>query len=477
MTTVDDHPHDECGVVGIHAPGKDAARLTFFALHALQHRGQEAAGIATSDGGVANIHKGQGLVSSVFNEANLSTLTGPVAIGHTRYSTTGGSGLRNAQPLVIETLDGPLGIAHNGNLVNAPQLRRELLERGIGLQTSSDTEVMIHMLAGAGGDWLSRIKVLMSRAEGAFALTILTRDAVYGVRDPWGLRPLVIGEIDGGHVLVSETCAFSTIGAKLVREVEPGEIVELSAAGVRVEQGAVPRKRAFCTFEQIYFSRPDSVHGGRLVHSTRQRLGRELARESPVAADLVVPVPDSGTPHAVGFAQESGIAYTEGLIKNRYVGRTFIEPTQRLREAGVAMKFNPLGDNLFGKRVVMVDDSIVRGTTSGPLVAMLRNAGATEVHVRVACPAITDPCYMGVDMASREDLIAGHRSVEEIREHIGADSLAFLSIDALMRALETDEGYCNACFTGEYPFESERFVQLRLNPKEQFAQVWGDSGA
>jgi len=470
----DDHPHEECGVVGIHAPGKDAARLTFFALHALQHRGQEAAGIATSDDGIVNIHKGQGLVSSVFNEDNLSTLPGDLAIGHTRYSTTGGSGLRNAQPQVIETLDGPLGLAHNGNLVNAPQLRRELLERGIGLQTSSDTEVMVHMLAGAGGDWLSRIKVLMSRAEGAFALTILTRDAVYGVRDPWGFRPLVIGEIDGGYVLVSETCAFSTIGAKLVREVEPGEIVKLSADGIRVEQGAVPRKRAFCTFEQIYFSRPDSVHGGNLVHSTRQRLGRELASESPVEADLVVPVPDSGTPHAVGFAQESGIPYTEGLIKNRYVGRTFIEPTQRLRDAGVAMKFNPLGDNLRGKRVVMVDDSIVRGTTSGPLVAMMREAGATEVHVRVACPAITDPCYMGVDMASREDLIAGHRSVEEIRQHIGADSLAFLSIDALMRALETDEGYCNACFTGDYPFESERFVQLRLSPKEQFAQVWGD---
>ncbi len=471
---IDDHPREECGVFGIHAPGKDAARLTFFALHALQHRGQEAAGIATSDNGIANIHKGQGLVSSVFNEDNLSTLTGDLAIGHTRYSTTGGSGLRNAQPQVIETIDGPLGLAHNGNLVNAPQLRRELLERGIGLQTSSDTEVMVHILAGAGGDWLSRIKVLMSRAEGAFALTILTRDAVYGVRDPWGLRPLVIGEIDGGHVLVSETCAFSTIGAKLVREVEPGEIVKLSADGVRVEQGAVPRKRAFCTFEQIYFSRPDSIHGGNLVHSTRQRLGRELARESPVEADLVVPVPDSGTPHAVGFAQESGIPYTEGLIKNRYVGRTFIEPTQRLRDAGVAMKFNPLADNLVGRRVVMVDDSIVRGTTSGPLVSMLREAGATEVHVRVACPAITDPCYMGVDMASREDLIAGNRSVDEIRQHIGADSLAFLSIDALMRALETDEGYCNACFTGDYPFDSERFVQLRLSPKEQFAQVWGD---
>lgn len=461
-------------MVGIHAPGQEAARLAFFALYTLQHRGQEAAGIVSVDEGVAHVHKGQGLVSSVFNEDNLSTLHGGMAIGHNRYSTTGGSGIRNAQPQVIETIDGPLAVAHNGNLVNAHVLRRELLERGVGLQTSSDTEVMVHILTGAGGDWLSRIRVLMSRAEGAFSLTLLTRDAIYGVRDPWGFRPLVIGRIDGGHVLASESCAFSAIGAEFVREVEPGEIVRIDDNGLHIEQGAVPRKKSFCTFEQIYFSRPDSVHTGNLVHSTRQRLGRELAREAPVEADLVVPVPDSGTPHAVGFAQEAGIPYTEGLIKNRYVGRTFIEPTQQLRDAGVAMKFNPLGDNLFGKRVVMVDDSIVRGTTSGPLVQMLRDAGATEVHVRVACPAITDPCYMGVDMASKDELIAAHKSVEEIRAHIGADSLAFLSIDALMRGLGADDGYCNACFTGVYPFESERFVQLQLTTKEQFAQVWGD---
>ena len=461
-------------MVGIHAPGQEAARLAFFALYTLQHRGQEAAGIVSVDEGVAHVHKGQGLVSSVFNEDNLSTLHGGMAIGHNRYSTTGGSGIRNAQPQVIETIDGPLAVAHNGNLVNAHVLRRELLERGVGLQTSSDTEVMVHILTGAGGDWLSRIRVLMSRAEGAFSLTLLTRDAIYGVRDPWGFRPLVIGRIDGGHVLASESCAFSAIGAEFVREVEPGEIVRIDDNGLHIEQGAVPRKKSFCAFEQIYFSRPDSVHTGNLVHSTRQRLGRELAREAPVEADLVVPVPDSGTPHAVGFAQEAGIPYTEGLIKNRYVGRTFIEPTQQLRDAGVAMKFNPLGDNLFGKRVVMVDDSIVRGTTSGPLVQMLRDAGATEVHVRVACPAITDPCYMGVDMASKDELIAAHKSVEEIRAHIGADSLAFLSIDALMRGLGADDGYCNACFTGVYPFESERFVQLQLTTKEQFAQVWGD---
>ncbi|MBT5140735.1 MAG: amidophosphoribosyltransferase [Acidimicrobiaceae bacterium] len=474
MYPTGDEIHEECGVVGIHAPGKEAARLTFFALHTLQHRGQEAAGIATSDDGIAHIHKGQGLVSTVFNEDNVSTLKGDLAIGHTRYSTTGGTGLRNAQPQIIETLDGPLGLAHNGNLVNANVLRRQLLERGVGLQTSSDTEVMVHLLTQAGGDWMNRIKSLMTQAEGAFALTILTRDAIYGVRDPWGFRPLVIGKLDEGYILASETCAFSAIGAEFVRELEPGEIARIDDAGLKVEQGAVPKQRSFCTFEQIYFSRPDSIHEGNLVHSTRQRLGRELAREPPADADIVVPVPDSGTPHAVGFAQETGLPYTEGLIKNRYVGRTFIEPTQKLRESRVQMKFNPLGDNLRGKRVVMVDDSIVRGTTSGPLVQMLRDAGAAEVHVRVACPAITDPCYMGVDMASQDELIAGHKTVEEICQHIGADSLAFLSIEAMMRGLEADDGYCNACFTGDYPFESEQFVQLELRPKEQFANVWGD---
>ena len=472
--TIDDHPHDECGVVGVHLPRRDAARVAFFALYTLQHRGQEAAGIVTSADGVAHVHKGQGLVSGVFNEENLTNLKGPLAIGHTRYSTTGGSGIRNAQPQVIETIDGPLGVAHNGNLVNAPQLRRELLENGVGLQTSSDTEVMVHILTRASGDWTNRIRTLMSRAVGAYALTILTRDAIYGVRDPWGFRPLVIGELDDGHVLASETCAFSATGAKFVREVQPGEIVRISDDGMEIERGAPAKQPAFCTFEQIYFSRPDSVHGGHLVHSVRQRLGRELAGEAPVEADLVVPVPDSGTPHAVGYAQAAGIPYTEGLIKNRYVGRTFIEPTQELRSAGVAMKFNPLAENLRGKRVIMVDDSIVRGTTSGPLVQMVRDAGAAEVHVRVACPPITNPCYMGVDMATRDELIASSKSVDEIREHIGADSLAFLSIDALMRALETDSGYCNACFTGDYPFESERFVQLQITSKDQFATVWGD---
>ncbi len=465
---------EECGVVGVYTPGRHAARTAFFGLYTLQHRGQESAGIVSCDGGTAHMHRGPGLVGSIFNEENLSTLTGAAAIGHNRYSTTGGSGLRNIQPQLIETMDGPLAVAHNGNLINSPQLRRGLLEAGIGLQTSSDTEVILQLLVTASGDWPSRIRALMTRAEGAYTLTVLTRDAVYGVRDPWGFRPLVIGRLDGGWMLASESCALSVNGAELIGEVAPGEIARIDAAGLSTERAAPPRKPSFCTFEQIYFSRPDSHHNGSLVHAVRQRLGRRLAAEAPAAADLVVPVPDSGTPQAVGYAQESGLPYTEGLIKNRYVGRTFIEPTQQQRDAGVSMKFNPLGDNLAGRRVVLVDDSIVRGTTSGPLVQMLREAGASEVHLRVACPPITDPCFMGVDMASKQELIASDRSVAEICDHIGADSLAYLSLPGMMEALDAADGYCNACFTGVYPFEPEGFVQLRLGSKDRFASVLGE---
>jgi amidophosphoribosyltransferase len=478
-----DHPREACGVFGICAPGQAVARLTFFALYALQHRGQEAAGIVTCDGRMAHVHKGIGLVSQVFNEENLGPMVGHLAIGHTRYSTTGNQRLRNAQPYVIETMDGPLAIGHNGNLINAPQLRRELLERGVGLSSSSDTEVMLHLLAGAGGvgvDWLTRIRVLMARAEGAYTLTILTRDGVYGVRDPWGLRPLALGELEsGGWALASESCAFATIGAKLVREIGPGEVVRLTPEGYEIQQGAAPRNPAFCTFEQIYFARPDSVLAGRQVHQTRQELGRQLAREAPVPdADVVIAVPDSGTPHAIGFAQEAGIPFSEGLIKSRYIGRTFIEPTETLRKARVAMKFNPLPANLEGRRVVLVDDSIVRGTTSGPLIQLLRKAGAVEVHLRVACPPIRHPCFMGVDMASTDELIAATHSVEEVRRHIGADSLAYLSLEGMADALGAADpaaasgpegsGYCNACFTGHYPFES---VPVELGRKDAFDGV------
>ncbi|MBK8051444.1 MAG: amidophosphoribosyltransferase [Anaerolineales bacterium] len=470
----DDKLKEACGIFGIYAPGKDVARHTFFALYALQHRGQEAAGIVTCDGQMAHVHKGMGLVSQVFNEENLRYLQGHLAIGHTRYSTTGSPKLRNTQPYVIETIDGPLALGHNGNLINAPQLRRELLERGVGLSTSSDSEVVLHLLAGAGGpDMGKRIRIMMAKAEGAYSLVIMTKDAIYGVRDPWGLRPLVLGKIDGGYVVASESCAFSTIGAETVREIQPGQIVRIDANGYEIVQGAPPEQLAFCTFEQIYFARPDTVFDGQLVHTTRQNLGRQLAREAPAAADIVVPVPDSGTPHAIGYAQESGVPYSEGLIKSRYIGRTFIQPSDELRRVGVAMKFNPLPENLQGMRVVLIDDSIVRGNTSGPLVRMLRNAGAIAVHVRVACPPIQWPCFMGVDMASRSELIAAYQSVEAICAHIGADSLAYLSIAGMMAALKATNGYCNACFTGDYPFTTPISL-IELQEKEKFVQVWGN---
>lgn len=453
---IDDSPRDACGVFGIYAPGEDVARLTFFALHALQHRGQESAGIATGDGRVAHIYKAMGLVSQVFNEENLSTLPGHLAIGHNRYSTTGSSLLRNAQPLLIETVLGPLGVAHNGNLTNAPQLRRDLLQRGIGLSTSSDSEVIVQILAGAYGDWNSRLRMFMAQAEGAYALTILTRQAVYGLRDPWGFRPLCVGQLDEGYVLASESCALTTIGATLIREVQPGEIVRLDAEGMHIEQGATPRPPALCTFEHIYFARPDSLFDGRVIHQVRQQLGRVLAEEAPAEADLVVPVPDSGTPAAIGYAQALGIPLSEGLIKNRYIGRTFIQPTDHLRRHGVRLKFNPLPGNLAGKRVVMVDDSIVRGNTAGPLVQLLREGGATEVHVRVSSPPIRHPCFMGVDMATREEMIAHNFDVPRICQKIGADSLAYISLEGMMRAIGAGNparpgGFCNACFTGHYP--------------------------
>ncbi len=470
----DDKMHEECGVFGIFAPGQNVARQTFFALYALQHRGQEGAGIVTCDGHMAHVHKGMGLVSQVFNEENLRYLQGHLAIGHTRYSTTGAPQLRNTQPYIVETLDGPLAIGHNGNLINAPQLRRELLERGVGLQTSTDSEVLIHLLAGAGGpDWMTRIRIMMARAEGAYSLVILTKDAIYGVRDPWGLRPLSVGKIDGGYALASESCAFATIGGEQLQEIKPGEIVRIDEHGYEIVQGAPAQKLSFCTFEQIYFARPDSVLGGKLVHQVRQQLGRQLATETHVPADIVVPVPDSGTPHAIGYAQKSRVPYSEGLIKSRYIGRTFIQPTDSLRKVGIAMKFNPLPENLRDKRVVLVDDSIVRGNTSGPLVQLLRKAGAKEVHVRVSCPPIMFPCFMGVDMATQSELIAANITVDDICAHIGADSLAYLSLTGMMKALKAEDGYCNACFTCKYPFSTP--IQLfDLHEKEKFPQMWGN---
>jgi amidophosphoribosyltransferase len=449
-----DRPREECGVVAISAPGEEAARLAFFGLYALQHRGQEAAGIATSDGRAIRIHKDEGLVNQVFSAAALKPLLGSAAIGHTRYSTTGASSARNVQPFVVETLHGPLGVAHNGNLTNADQLRSSLLERGAGLSSSSDTEVLALMLAGASGDsWEDRLSDVMPRWEGAYSLVVLTGDRVLAARDPWGFRPLSFGRLPGGgHAVASETGALRTLGCEGVEEVGPGEVLVLNGGLARRFQAVPPAPRqARCTFEHIYFSRPDADWDSMSVHQVRQHLGEQLAREHPVEADVVVPVPDSSTPAAIGYARVSGIPYNEGFVKNRYIGRTFIEPTDSLRRQGVALKFMTLAHNLAGQRVIVIDDSIVRGTTSGPLVRLLREAGAAEVHVRITCPPIAHPCYMGVDMGTYDELIAHHLEVDEIRDHIGADSLGFLSVDSMMKALGRDDGYCNACFTGDYP--------------------------
>jgi amidophosphoribosyltransferase len=451
-----DKPKEACGVCGIYAPDEQVARLAFFALYALQHRGQESAGIATSDGRVAHIHKGLGLVSQVFNEENVLYLQGHLAIGHNRYSTTGGARLRNAQPYLIETALGPLGIAHNGNLTNAPELRRDLLDKGVGLTSSSDSEVITQMLAGPpGGTWEERIAAFMARAQGAYSLTILTRKAIYAARDPWGFRPLCLGRLnDSGWVVASESCALATIGATFVREVEPGEIVRLDENGVAAWQGVDPADElALCIFEYIYFARPDSMlEGYSVVHRVRRHLGEQLAHEHPADADMVIAIPDSATAHAIGYAFESGIPFGEGLIKNRYIGRTFIQPDDRLRRLGVALKFNPLPTTLRGKRIVLVDDSIVRGNTSGPIVNLLRQAGAAEVHVRISSPPIRHPCFMGVDMATRKELIAHRMSTSEIARHIGADSLGYLSLEGLLDVVgDGSKKHCLACFSGNYP--------------------------
>ena len=450
----EDRPHEECGVVGVFAPNEDVARMAFFGLFALQHRGQEAAGIAVADGRTMSIYKNVGLITQVFGPHTLDGLKGHYAIGHTRYSTTGSSSARNAQPFMIETIHGPLALGHNGNLVNSGELRQRLLEDGVGLSSSSDTEVMTMMLARAKGKtWSERIQTCMKEWIGAYSLVILTRDCVYAARDPWGFRPLCVGALPGGgHATASETGALHTLGCEAIREVKPGEVVTLSDNALVVHQALPPHEPlARCVFENIYFARPDHVWDGQNVHHVRQRLGEELSHEVNVEADVVIPVPDSSIPAAIGFSRVSGISYNDGFVKNRFVGRTFIEPTDSLRKRGVGMKLNVINENVLNKRVVMIDDSIVRGNTMGPLIKLLRNAGAKEVHVAITCPPIMHPCFMGVDMGRHEDLIAYMRSVDEIRKMVDADSLTYLSLEGMMRAVGRSEGYCQACFTGMYP--------------------------
>jgi len=453
--------HEACGVFGIYAPGTDVARITFFGLYALQHRGQESAGITTGDGKELRTFKAMGLVVQVFNEEELSFLKGHVAIGHTRYSTTGSSKVCNAQPIVVDCDLGQLALGHNGNLVNAATLSDQLLETGERLDTTTDSELIAKAIAAAPGlDWETSIRHSLHRFQGAYCLVMATPTTLYAARDPLGVRPLCLGRLNGGWVVASETCALDTVGAEFVREVEPGELVVINGNGMRSVQVFEKQRRAMCIFEFIYFARPDSEIAGESVHLARQEMGRHLAREYPVDADLVIPVPDSAIPAATAYAQVSGIPFGEGLIKNRYIGRTFIQPDQRLRQVGVRLKFNPLPRVLEGKRVVVVDDSIVRGTTTPPVISLLRKAGAREVHMRVCAPPMTHPCYLGVDTARRSELIAAQMSVEEIRKHIGADSLGYLSLEGLLDSVGLHEShYCRACFTGNYPVP----VQLEMD--------------
>ncbi len=452
--------HEACGVCGIYAPHEDVARLTFYALFALQHRGQESAGIATTDGNDLQVYNDMGLVSQVFCEDSLAQLSGDMAIGHTRYSTKGSSRALNAQPIVLGSGADTMAIAHNGNLINAEYLFSELSDKGYEFRTTTDTEVIGNLILSCPDkDWLGKIKHAMHRLQGAYSLVILTHDAIFAVRDPLGVRPLCIGKIDGGWVVASESCALDHIGANFVREVEPGEIVTITRGGMESCSEKITR-RAVCIFEYIYFARPDSIINGKLLYPARQAMGANLARQYPVDADMVMGVPDSATAASVGYAHESGIPLGEGLIKNRYVGRTFIEPHQRIRDLGVTLKFNPLSQMLSDKRMVVIDDSIVRGTTTPQVVAMLRKAGAKEVHMRICAPPIRYPCFFGVDMANRSELIAAQKSVEDIRKFIGADSLGYLSIDGLVNAVGLPkEMFCLACFTGSYPIP----VQLEMD--------------
>ena len=458
-----DHPREECGIVAVCAPGDDAVPRTVVGLFALQHRGQESAGVASLSGGEIRMHTGMGLVSEALDDAELERIKGELAIGHTRYSTTGSSDPCNAQPIMVSGVNGRLAVAHNGNIINSVQLREQQQTRwGCQFVTTTDTEVAAHILANAAGaGWPERLFYAMRTMQGAFSLVVLTPDTLIAARDPLGIRPLCLGRLDGGWAVASETCALDHMQAEFVRELEPGEVVIINRDGIEshVYVGAARRGRALCVFEWIYFARPDSVMDGKLMHAAREEMGAQLAREHPADADLVIGIPDSSTSAAVGYSRESGIPFANGLVRNRYVGRTFIEPEQRRRDRGVRQKFNPMPAVLRGKRLVVVDDSIVRGTTTPHVVELLRRAGAAEIHLRVCAPPIKHPCYLGVDMATRGELIAANKSLSEIREITGADTLGYLSVRGLMDLVRGEQGgFCDACFTGNYPVP----VQLDL---------------
>ncbi len=453
-----DRLHEECGVFGIYGH-PDASALTALGLHALQHRGQEACGIVALDADEFHAHRANGLVGDAFSSPEIiARLKGPAAIGHNRYATTGATVIRNVQPLYADFEFGGLAIAHNGNLTNAYRLRSQLVARGCLFQSTSDSEVFLHLMAMArAGSPIDRLVEALRQVEGAYSLVALTQGRLIGVRDPMGFRPLVIGRLGDSTVLASETCALDIIGAEFVREVEPGEMVEISAEGMKSLKPFQPARRRFCIFEYIYFARPDSLIEGQSVYEARRRIGAELAAESPVPADLVVPIPDSGVPAAIGYADVSGLPFELGIIRNHYVGRTFIEPTDQIRHLGVKLKHNANRAMLDGKRVILIDDSIVRGTTSQKIVRMVREAGAREVHMRISSPPTTNPCFYGIDTPEKDKLLASRHGVTEMAELIGVDSLAFISIDGLYRAMRRaggrseDRDFCDACFTGEYP--------------------------
>ena len=451
-------PQDECGVFGVWAPGEEVAKLTFYGLYALQHRGQESAGIATSDGERIFVYKDMGLVSQVFTESDLATLTGNLAIGHCRYSTTGSSTWNNAQPTLRATNHGTLALAHNGNLTNTGDLAEKLAKittnSDDGLNATTDTEIMTALIAAQEGkNFESSALEVLPQLKGAFSLVFMDEHTLYAARDHHGVRPLVIGKLEHGWVVASESAALDIVGASFVREVEPGEFIAIDQNGLRSHHWATPEPKG-CIFEYVYLARPDTSISGRNVHATRVAVGEQLAKEHPATADLVIPVPESGTPAAIGYAKASGIPYGMGLVKNSYVGRTFIQPSQTIRQLGIRLKLNPLREIIEGKRIVVVDDSIVRGNTQRALVRMLREAGALEIHVRISSPPVKWPCYYGIDFASRAELIAAGLETEEIRRSIGADSLGYVSMEGLIAATTiAEEKLCTACFSGKYPIQ------------------------
>ena len=447
-------PQDACGVFGVWSPGEEVAKLAYYGLYALQHRGQESAGIAVGNGARIVCHREMGLISSIFDEETLGGLRGHLAIGHTRYSTSGSSVVVNAQPLIEDSSIGTFALAHNGNLTNTEDLRG-LLHRPVS-DDASDTEVLARLIAEAPeGTMTGRIRRVMHSAIRAYSIVLAPRDPLYAFRDPWGVRPIGLGTYGDGYMIASESCALSTVGAKYLREIEAGEIVTIDDSGMRSEFVDISRPQALCMFEYIYFARPDSLLAGRSLYMSRYEMGRSLAREHPVDADVVMAVPDSAIPGGIGYAAESGVPYVEGLIKNRYIGRTFISPDQSMRAEGVALKFNPIVENLRGHRVVVVDDSIVRGTTTPRIVKLLREAGAREVHLRITSPPIVHPCYLGVDMATYDELIAANLTVDQICERVGADSLGYLSTANLIAATGRErDNFCLGCLTGEYPMQA-----------------------